>query len=367
MNACYLAGRPSTLFSQQLETLIDASQWSYLQYIPSRYGTTDCLTKATECLMRRLYRLLYRREGRDRASKQETASYLAALQSLRGSLEHPVLSKQPNTLCATHLLGLYELLEAESTDDFERHTHGCQLLIEHRQAASFETGFEKALFLASVEPTMFYCCTKGIHSYLEKPEWLALLRECAEDSSIPLSARSEVAIQSQICLIKVSGLWIDMQELSLDTDISVLTGLKLRSLQLHAITFAWIHRWAGGLLHLPMNNVSARELKVQRAIRGNIFSCIMLAGRFLQTLQPGDAAQWESEAKTAAMHLTSQRGIEWDNSVPVSIAKSIIQTAIAWSTPLNSLDPEQHSDTRLRRFFAWRDLVLLGMREGPRS
>lgn len=77
---------------------------SYLQFVPSRYGLSCCLTTATDCLLAKLRGILMP-DKKNKAT--ELRLHSLALSSLQSSLSDPCASVAPETLCASQLLGLH--------------------------------------------------------------------------------------------------------------------------------------------------------------------------------------------------------------------------------------------------------------------
>ncbi len=78
------------------------------------------------------------------------ASYVKALDSLQKALDCPKQRYQPEVLCATEILSLYELLDPSGEAPWIRHTAGAAKLILVRGPKNYNTEFEQALFLAMV-------------------------------------------------------------------------------------------------------------------------------------------------------------------------------------------------------------------------
>jgi hypothetical protein len=86
-----------------------------LTFIPSRYSEVTCLRHATDCVVAKLRFMLLLPERR--TSNQETAvllHYARALKALQAALDDDRLRKTPETLCATVLLGVYEVMSTAS-------------------------------------------------------------------------------------------------------------------------------------------------------------------------------------------------------------------------------------------------------------
>jgi len=90
----------------RLASLLGQYQWSYLEFVPPRYGSTECLTAATDCLLARVHNVL--------APNKELFSicnrlYGKALQALQGAIANESLVMKADVLCATQLLSLVEV------------------------------------------------------------------------------------------------------------------------------------------------------------------------------------------------------------------------------------------------------------------
>ena len=96
----------------------------YLQFLPSRLGHNLALDHAIECVARLLRDL--RRPPRYRDVSKPLSSYGMALKYLQDSIEHPVECLSAEVLCATQLMGLFEvratalLLLLENTSNIDR-------------------------------------------------------------------------------------------------------------------------------------------------------------------------------------------------------------------------------------------------------
>lgn len=87
--------------------LSDFPYRSYLQYIPSRYGTSECLTAATNCVLGKVKMIL----APHLFSCQETMIYLyaKALKTLQDAISDDSKCLDSDVLCATQLLSLHEV------------------------------------------------------------------------------------------------------------------------------------------------------------------------------------------------------------------------------------------------------------------
>lgn len=100
--ATSLAIKPS-----RLTDILRCRQWSYLSYLPSRIGNCDALDRAAECVAARVQQWLA--FPSEPISKDVLRLYSKALKALRTELENPDSYLRADVLCATQMLGLYEV------------------------------------------------------------------------------------------------------------------------------------------------------------------------------------------------------------------------------------------------------------------
>ena len=81
-------------------------QWSYLSYLPSRYGQVPCLRDATDCVIARARQIISPSRNWEAAV---ISFYVKALDSLQKALDCPKTRFMPEVLCATEILALYEV------------------------------------------------------------------------------------------------------------------------------------------------------------------------------------------------------------------------------------------------------------------
>jgi hypothetical protein len=81
-----------------------------LSFIPSRYGRATALTHATDCVVAKLRLMMLPVEYVSAASEATVLMhYSKALSALQASLNDEAQRMTPETLCATELLGIYEV------------------------------------------------------------------------------------------------------------------------------------------------------------------------------------------------------------------------------------------------------------------
>lgn len=91
----------------RLAHVLRCRQWSYFSFLPSRYGRSACLDDAAHCVAARV------RQWMDTPSnppdKGVLSLYSKSLTSLQNALGDPVTCLQPEVLCATVILAIYEV------------------------------------------------------------------------------------------------------------------------------------------------------------------------------------------------------------------------------------------------------------------
>jgi hypothetical protein len=124
-------------------------RWSYLTFLPSRYCHIKCLKDATDSVIARARQIISPGENWEPIV---IACYVKALDSLQKALDCPKQRYQPEVLCATEILSLYELLDPSGETAWIRHSAGAAKLILVRGPNNYNTEFEKALFMAQTVP-----------------------------------------------------------------------------------------------------------------------------------------------------------------------------------------------------------------------
>lgn len=101
--ASTLVARPS-----RLTDILRCRQWSYLTYLPSHIGNSEALDKAAECLAARARDWLA--SPSEPVSKDVLRLYSKSLKALRIELQSPDSYLSADVLCATEILGIYEVI-----------------------------------------------------------------------------------------------------------------------------------------------------------------------------------------------------------------------------------------------------------------
>ena len=91
----------------RLTHVLRYNQWSYLSFLPSLYGNSACLDHAAHCVVARLRQ--WTSAPYDPPNDGVLSLYSKSLTSLQSALNDPVLCLNPETQCATAILGIYEV------------------------------------------------------------------------------------------------------------------------------------------------------------------------------------------------------------------------------------------------------------------
>ncbi len=97
-----LANKPT-----MLTEVLGHRDWSYLNYLPGRIGHNSALDKAAACVAARAQQWLS--SPSEPVSSSILKLYSSALAALQAELQCPNACLRPDVLCATQLLGIYEV------------------------------------------------------------------------------------------------------------------------------------------------------------------------------------------------------------------------------------------------------------------
>lgn len=79
-----------------------------MEYVPSRYGISDCLTAATDCVLGKVRSILAPQQF---DKELMLRLYAKALQTLQDAISDESKCMEADVLCATELLSLHEVLQ----------------------------------------------------------------------------------------------------------------------------------------------------------------------------------------------------------------------------------------------------------------
>ncbi|UKZ57541.1 hypothetical protein TrVGV298_011400 [Trichoderma virens] len=177
-----------------------------LSYLPSRYGKVAALTYTVDCLVARLNQITRNSVTNGGSSDEEDGivfrHYAKALKEIQKAIDDDALRTSQETLYATELLGIFELLSPQpEIKSWICHAGGAARLIQLRGPDGFKTDFELALFMAHIGPIVTEAFLNNKLCFLAEEPWRKVLRAAiCNDPSIP-SRQSDLMHQLWSSLI----------------------------------------------------------------------------------------------------------------------------------------------------------------------
>lgn len=150
---------------QNMVAFLGGKNWSYCQYMPALYSQSVLIQKAADCVVARVRCLLT--PGIPEWESLAITSYSKALSHLQEAINCPQECLSAELLCATQVLGLYEvsirptwkvtnnisqLLNPCRADAWVKHAAGAACIIQLRGPKSYTTELEKSLLLGQIGP-----------------------------------------------------------------------------------------------------------------------------------------------------------------------------------------------------------------------
>ncbi|KUJ15570.1 uncharacterized protein LY89DRAFT_735672 [Mollisia scopiformis] len=310
-------------------------RWSYLSFLPTRYEHIKCLRDATDCVIARARQIVTPNQNWEAAV---IAFYLRALDSLQKALDSPTERYQPEVLCATEILALYEMLDPNGEMAWVRHSAGAAKLIHLRGPKNYDTEFEKALFMAQTVPIMTECLLKGERCFLEQKPWQEVMRSVIEEDAI-ISDRSEAVVTLLMNKCQIPGCGVDVTGLiCTDTppepeEVERIT-LKIRQLRKNFLN--WYKKYETILAKCPDMYPGSANHDSHCKVFANYLSCLMITSRFLVAISPSDRLEVEEYTQWLANEM-----VELENQVKLSptslfmaqtmaVAQSVMATKEDW-------------------------------------
>ncbi|TAQ84040.1 hypothetical protein B7494_g7626 [Chlorociboria aeruginascens] len=291
-----ISANPYFLVSQ----LKSSEQWSYLSFLPSRYGHIACLNDAVDCAVARAKQILSPSEIRESIV---IAFYLKALGSLQKALDNPQQRYTPEVLCATEILALYELLDPTGEVAWIRHSAGAARLIQLRGPKNYNTEFEKALFIAHTGTNMTECLLNNERCFLEQDIWQAVFQSLINKEDSPIADRSEIVITLFKFKSFIPGLVMDVTNLICHTpSVSAEAIIELTSrIRAHRSRFLlWLSRWKALVDCAPYMTPGSAEFDRRSKVFATYLSCHMLSNRLLAAVSAMERKELEKETQCLA-------------------------------------------------------------------
>ncbi|KAH8817051.1 hypothetical protein F5884DRAFT_778326 [Xylogone sp. PMI_703] len=156
---------------------------SWLWKIPQFIGLNPALDYAAECMA-----LAYRARVSSNATlfKRSQYSYMRALQSLSRALQTPDSGYSSEILCATMLLGEYEMLASSEATSWLKHAGGAARLMQIRGAHRHKDGLGYLMYNAFRGSIIYQSLQSGEECFLDGEDWQSLAVNHPDFPSMPL-------------------------------------------------------------------------------------------------------------------------------------------------------------------------------------
>ncbi len=220
------------------------SHGSFYAMIPARLGRSDALDDAVSCLCS-----LYTDSSRRAASASSSSFrlYARSLQSLRRSLTIPQDRTAAETICASIIMQLCELIMHEKGGQWNQLCQGTKLLIQESGPERFTQPFERAMLESQRAWFIVQDANIGRGSFLSQHKWRGLL----SSSSSTSLGDSSICLRAQLCdfLVDVPSLIRDASDViskSASSDLSEAELIEQRQKAVHKLNslkqvFEWWH------------------------------------------------------------------------------------------------------------------------------
>ncbi|KAL8945893.1 MAG: hypothetical protein Q9222_007634 [Ikaeria aurantiellina] len=350
----------------RLSNILQSKRWSYFDYLPSRYGQTQCLDDALCCLAARIRQWI---TNPGKPSPKILQLYSKAVKSLQAALDDATMVLHSDVLCATEILTIYELLDSERDRAWMPHTKGTATLIRLRGPKGFPTEYDKALFFAQLGPIYSEAMTNVTHCFLREPEWQTIFESLIlEHPSFSPSDQALVSLWA--CIIPIPGLFHRVQRsISNQEETSFLNRHNLLQslLRIRSQLMAWgrdqrlAYTKTCGLMKYSYMRLEQAKTEIEYETFGILTTNLMQVERFIVVLDHTLAVQMEPHVQRLAAQLVDlHRAASLANpraalflSFKVMIAKAALATADEWRREiLNPNSPGVVSKGAFQRWMA---------------
>ncbi|UKZ76950.1 hypothetical protein TrVFT333_004666 [Trichoderma virens FT-333] len=330
--ASSLASKPTMLID-----ILGHRNWSYLNYLPSRIGHNGALDKAAACVAARAQQWLS--SPSEPVSNSILKLYASALAALQAELQCPNACLRPDVLCATQLLGLYELLKMSTEHAWRYHSTGATALIQLRGPGRCETDFEKALLLSHVGQIFHEALNVNQNCFLSDGPWQAALRSLPTNDNL-FSDRSKpiVSLLTKVCRVpqychQASQIVCVTRH---DTPTDVIDDVVNNLHQLRIKISLWYEKFFETTIEDCPNEMIDKDR--QHEALGFSFAVSIILNRMLFCLDPVANASCEETAQAIASKilmikaegLSTVSQAELFMAIKIAVAKVTLATAERW-------------------------------------
>ncbi|KKO98289.1 hypothetical protein THAR02_09612 [Trichoderma harzianum] len=194
---------------QSIIHFFEGKNWSYFRYIPLHYDQSVLIRSATDCVLARVRCLLTPDDKQ--WELLALSKYSIALSNLQDAIHSASQHITTEVLCATQILGLYELLNPSRENAWIKHTAGATYIIKLRGPHSYNSEFEKSLFMGHVGPMATEAILNNEACFLEHPTWRAVLQSIIKDDHL-VPERSTMVVSMVSIFVTIPTLFKDFTD-----------------------------------------------------------------------------------------------------------------------------------------------------------
>lgn len=329
---------------ERLSELLRSKKWSYFDFLPPRYGQTQCLDEAICCVAARVRQWL---TSYDKPSPICLDLYSRAVKSLQAALDDPLQRIHPNVLAATQVLAIFELLDEEREHAWHLHAEGAATLIRLRGPSAYQTDFEKALFIAQVGPIYTESILKVSGCFLQQPEWQAVVGPMMAEYA-RVSSCGAVILSMWPSIGEIPSLFHSVRRIvsGVRTSPATQSRILVRLMDCRSRLMEWGNNnncsvtISIGQQQQDFNYLLADppETEVEYEVRGLWAGSLMMLERLIVSLDPGKTKVMEAHVQELAVEILSLKRQAYLNkpqaglslALKVMTAKAVLLTAEDW-------------------------------------
>ena len=167
---------------------------TFFCFIPSRIGRNLALDDAMSCLCG-----IYIDTLTDKPTNSESAfrRYAKSLNSLQVCVKQPQLRRESETICASIILQLCELMMNADNGRWSNLSQGSKVLMQECGPAKYNAPFERAMLESQRPFFIMQDKNAGRDCFLSQPRWKYLLRSPAPTANV--SGPPSLFLRSQLC------------------------------------------------------------------------------------------------------------------------------------------------------------------------
>ncbi|KAI5356914.1 putative fungal transcription factor [Septoria linicola] len=333
----------------------------FLSLVPRRYGSSEVLTAAADCLLARAASALLPLAGFEYDAAR---LYAKALRRLQEAIRDARVASGSDVLCAVQLLTLHELLDTSRSEAWSHHVSGSVRIMKHRSPKPFQNEYEKALFQNHVGAVVSEALHSNSHCYLAEPSWTSLYESLIEKSD-DLGERHELVINARKLIFPLPGLWHDISMALRSSDATereVVSELESRCRGLQAAYFGWLESYREHCIVKALSMPTEQEIHIRREVLGQALESLLIVDLLLATVSISlSMTEHEIEALASRiMELQKQPGPRHSwlfTGQEIGVAQVAIATKGLFASDLSDLTPQEKAMERRKRYTVWSGLL----------